>query len=153
MKLHTPVPAFKFSVVPNYSQGEIAEIFTRSVRSANIDFINKTLTVRIMFSTDEGHTDAINEVISKGWLPSLHFENDTKVFMFTGQLPPVQPIHSLEFDYSNSDVAMHVVIWNFSEFKISTFKDFEAREETLQPAENCITIEQWHSSESKAKAP
>lgn len=151
-RLATPVQAHKFVVVPNCQHPEISAVFTNSVRQAQVDLIKKTLTVSLVFSTDDGHTDAINTIINSGWIPELHFENGDMVFQFIGQTPPIQPSHSLVFDYSTTDIVKHVVVWSFGEFTLASFKGI--KDQPLEPIEGCITIEDWHqSSESETKAP
>lgn len=151
IRIATPIQSHKFAVVPNYPQPEMAEIFTNSVREARIDLINKTLTVSIIFSGDDGHLEAINSVINSGWIPEIHFDNGDMVFQFMSQKPPIKPAHSLTLDYSTTDVAKHIVVWSFGDFKLASFRGVQDR--PLEPADDCITIGDWFKDTSETQAP
>lgn len=127
MPVMMPIQAYRFRVVP-LGREDFAEAFMANVANAEIDLVNRVFRVQVRHTRESITLSAVDYAIKNCWIPELHidagagFENGKMIrFIHDPRLndkPRPNVTHSLRFDYSDTDVAMHNIEWAFTEFKM-----------------------------------
>ena len=126
MSFMIPLHSHKFRVVP-LGRADFAEAFMANVANAEIDLVNRVFRVQVRQSRDTITLSAVDDAVRNKWIPELHLDigsnsfSDGKLIRFVYEprlneeaREPVK--HSLRFDYSCGDVAMHNIEWAFTSF-------------------------------------
>ncbi len=128
MSLMMPLQAYRFRVVP-LGREDFAEAFMSNVANAEIDLVNKVFRVQVRQTRETITLSAVDDAVKNRWIPELQLDTGGgdftvgKMIRFIydpgmNEKPRPQVSHSLRFDYGNSDVAMHVIEWAFTEFRM-----------------------------------
>ena len=144
MSIMIPLHSHKFRVVP-LGRSDFAEAFMSNVANAEVDLVNRVFRVQVRQSRDTITLSAVDDAVRNKWIPELQLDigsnsfSDGKLIRFVYEprlneevREPVK--HSLRFDYSCGDVAMHVIEWAFTSFVMERMETPEGAPKTRRPA-------------------
>ncbi len=149
MSIMMPLAAYRFRVVP-LGREDFAEAFMSNVANAEIDLVNKVFRVQVRQTQESITLSAVDDAVKNRWIPELQLDTggdfaNGKMIRFVHEpclnedpRPPVT--HSLRFDYANSDIAMHIIEWAFTEFRMERM-DTGSQPHASQPKSDDVKVE------------